>query len=100
VVVVTAALLLIGALARLRWSGISRRSGVTVRGGYSLLRPAGGAERPSEHPLDGAVVADARSPELILAAPAGFESVTGRGIRASVAGRTAARPGSSASPTR
>ena len=53
-----------------------------------LLRFAAAAERPSEHPLAAAVVSGARSRELILPEPTGFESVTGRGIRATVDGRT------------
>jgi Cu+-exporting ATPase len=54
--------------------------------GTELLRLAASAERPSEHPLAAAVVAGARSRELDLAEPAGFDSVTGRGIRAHVEG--------------
>jgi len=53
-----------------------------------LLRLAGSAERPSEHPLASAVVSGARSRELVVAEPAWFESLTGRGIRATVEGRT------------
>jgi P-type Cu+ transporter len=53
-----------------------------------LLRLAASAERPSEHPLASAVVSGARSRELVLAEPTGFESLTGRGIRATVEGRT------------
>ena len=49
---------------------------------------AASAEGPSEHPLAAAVVARARSRELVLPEPGAFESVTGRGIRATVAGRT------------
>ncbi|MHB8611296.1 MAG: heavy metal translocating P-type ATPase [Candidatus Dormibacteraceae bacterium] len=53
-----------------------------------LLRLAASAERLSEHPLAAAVVAGARSRETILSEPAGFESITGRGVRASVDGHT------------
>jgi len=53
-----------------------------------LLRLAASAERASEHPLASAVVSGARSRELILADPAAFESLTGRGVRAVVDGRT------------
>jgi len=53
-----------------------------------LLRLAASAERPSEHPLAVAVVSGARSQELVLAEPTEFESMTGRGIRAAVDGRT------------
>jgi P-type Cu+ transporter len=52
-----------------------------------LLVVAASAERPSEHPLAAAVLSGARSRELVLSEPAGFESVTGRGIRATVQGR-------------
>ncbi len=53
-----------------------------------LLRLAASAERVSEHPLASAVVSGARARELSLAEPAGFESLTGRGVRAEVDGRT------------
>jgi P-type Cu+ transporter len=51
-----------------------------------LLRLAASAERLSEHPLAAAVVAGARSREIVLSEPAGFESITGRGVRATVNG--------------
>src|SRR5262245_3813879 len=57
-------------------------------GESDLVRLAASAERSSEHPLAAAVVAGARARELILAEPAGFESLTGKGIRASVEGQT------------
>jgi Cu+-exporting ATPase len=63
---------------------------VVVTGGIGegeLLRLAASAERASEHPLAAAVVSGARSRELVLSEPAGFESLTGRGIRAAVDGR-------------
>ena len=53
-----------------------------------LLRLAASAERPSEHPLAAAVVAGARSREIVLSEPAGFDSITGKGIRATVDGRS------------
>jgi P-type Cu+ transporter len=53
-----------------------------------LMRLAAAAERPSEHPLAAAVLSGARSRELVLPEPTEFESVTGRGIRATVEGRT------------
>jgi Cu+-exporting ATPase len=56
-------------------------------GESDLLRLAAAAERPSEHPLAAAVLAGARSRELVLPEPTEFESVTGRGIRAGVEGR-------------
>jgi Cu+-exporting ATPase len=62
---------------------------IPVRGvGESdLLRLAASAEQASEHPLAAAVVSGARLLELGFAEPTGFESLTGRGIRASVNGR-------------
>ena len=53
-----------------------------------LLRLAASAERSSEHPLAAAVVAGARERELVLVEPIGFDSITGKGIRAEVAGRS------------
>jgi Cu+-exporting ATPase len=53
-----------------------------------LLRLAASAERPSEHPLAAAVVAGARSREIILSEPAGFDSITGKGVRATVDSRS------------
>ncbi len=53
-----------------------------------LLRLAASAERPSEHPLATAVVVGARSREIILSQPSGFDSVTGKGIRATVDGHS------------
>jgi P-type Cu+ transporter len=58
--------------------------------GYSaevLLRLAASAERGSEHPLGQAVVAYARERAVDLEQPDGFESETGRGIRAVVEGK-------------
>ena len=52
-----------------------------------LLGLVASAEQSSEHPLGAAVVAGARARELRLADPTDFESVTGKGIRATVAGR-------------
>jgi Cu+-exporting ATPase len=53
-----------------------------------LLRLAASAERPSEHPLATAVVVGARSREIILSEPSGFDSVTGKGIRSTVDGHS------------
>jgi len=51
-----------------------------------LLRLAASAERSSEHPLASAVVAGARVREIVLSEPVGFESITGKGVRATVDG--------------
>jgi P-type Cu+ transporter len=53
-----------------------------------LLRLAASAERQSEHPLGTAVVAGARSRELILSETSAFESLTGKGVRADIDGHT------------
>ncbi len=52
-----------------------------------LLRLVASAERSSEHPLGAAIVAGAKERSLELDEPSGFESVTGQGLRATVAGR-------------
>jgi Cu+-exporting ATPase len=52
-----------------------------------LLRIAASAERHSEHPLGEALVAAAGERGLALEEPQGFESETGKGIRAVVGGR-------------
>jgi Cu+-exporting ATPase len=63
---------------------------IVVVGSWSeeaLLRLAASAERVSEHPLGAAVVHGAEDRHLELASPADFDSVTGKGIRASIEGR-------------
>jgi P-type Cu+ transporter len=52
-----------------------------------FLRLAASAEQHSEHPLGEAVVAAAGERGLALAEPDNFESITGQGVRAVVAGR-------------
>ncbi len=51
-----------------------------------LLRLAASLEQGSEHPLAGAIVADARSRGLALAATAQFQSMTGKGVSGLVEG--------------
>ena len=53
-----------------------------------LLRLAGSAERSSEHPLGEAIVRGAEARGIDLPEPAEFQSVTGKGIRVKVDGRT------------
>jgi len=53
-----------------------------------LLRLAGSAERGSEHPLAQAVVKAAQDAGYTLVQPQGFESESGRGIRATVENRS------------
>ncbi len=52
-----------------------------------VLTLAAGLERGSEHPLAAAVVRGAEERKLKLSAAEGFQSVTGKGISGSVAGR-------------
>ena len=52
-----------------------------------LLRLVASAEQQSEHPLGAAIVAGARARGLTLVQPTEFESITGKGIRATVEGR-------------
>ncbi|MEW6595091.1 MAG: heavy metal translocating P-type ATPase [Thermodesulfobacteriota bacterium] len=52
-----------------------------------VLALVASAESTSEHPLAEAVVNAAREKGLAVPEPTGFEAVTGRGIRATVAGR-------------
>ena len=52
-----------------------------------LLRLVASAEQSSEHPLAEAIVTGARDRGLELVDPTGFDSVTGKGIRAIVEGR-------------
>lgn len=58
--------------------------------GDDILRLAASAQVSSEHPLARAMVAAARSADLTLLPAGGFRSFTGRGIAASVDGRTIA----------
>ena len=52
-----------------------------------LLRLAAGAERSSEHPLGEAIVRGAEAKGLALPSSTHFESLTGRGLEATVEGR-------------
>ena len=54
----------------------------------TLLRLVGSAERSSEHPLGSAIVAGASGRGIELVDPGRFDSVTGKGITATVDGRT------------
>ncbi|MGW6913330.1 heavy metal translocating P-type ATPase [Kitasatospora sp. NPDC054939] len=55
-------------------------------GETGLLRLVAAAESPSEHPLAAAIVAAARERGLTVPEATGFDSVTGKGVRASVDG--------------
>jgi P-type Cu+ transporter len=52
-----------------------------------LVRLAASLERGSEHPLAGAVLADAKAKGLELDPPANVQSITGKGIAGQVGGR-------------
>jgi Cu+-exporting ATPase len=52
-----------------------------------LLRLAASAERSSEHPLGEAIVRGARAKGLALAEASAFDTLTGRGLEATVEGR-------------
>jgi Cu+-exporting ATPase len=65
-------------------------TGVVAAGGFSegeVLRLAASAEAASEHPLAGAVVAEARGRRLALSAVGEFVAHPGRGVEAVVEGR-------------
>src|SRR5215469_3927753 len=53
-----------------------------------LLALVAAAESDSEHPLAAAIAAGTRDREITVPAASGFESVTGKGVRATVAGHT------------
>jgi len=53
-----------------------------------LLRLVASAEQASEHPLGAAIVAAAKTRGVELVKPTDFESVTGKGVRATVDGRS------------
>ncbi len=55
--------------------------------GEELLRMVASVERSSEHPLGQAIIQSARDRGLELADPSAFQSVTGKGIRATVESR-------------
>jgi Cu+-exporting ATPase len=55
-----------------------------------LLRFAGSLERGSEHPLAAAIVTGASDRGVGLMDTSGFDSLTGRGVRGTVGGRTVA----------
>lgn len=63
---------------------VSPASGIDERG---LLRFAASLERGSEHPLAAAIVAGAAERGVELVNAAGFESITGKGVKGTIEGR-------------
>ena len=63
---------------------------ITADDELEALRLAASVERRSEHPLGEAIVSAAAARGLIPAEPESFESLTGRGVSASVEGRRVA----------
>jgi P-type Cu+ transporter len=64
---------------------------IRTAGGFGedeLLTLVAAAETDSEHPLGAAIVAGARDRGLTLPPAAGFASITGKGVQATVAGHT------------
>ena len=53
-----------------------------------VLRLVASAEQTSEHPLGAAIVAGAKARGLGLIQPTDFESITGKGVRATIDGRS------------
>ena len=54
----------------------------------TLLQAAASIEKPSEHPLADAIVAEASQAQLALSEATDFEAIVGQGIRASLNGQT------------
>jgi Cu+-exporting ATPase len=53
-----------------------------------VLRLVASVERSSEHPLGEAIVRGASERDIALAEPSGFDSVTGKGVRGEIDGKT------------
>jgi P-type Cu+ transporter len=66
---------------------------IEMREGFNedeILRLAASVEQASEHPLAGAIVAEAEKRKLVLETPEEFRSATGSGVKATVGGREVA----------
>ena len=73
--------------------GRPKVTAIVAAAGYDeaeLLGIAASLERASEHPLAAAIVAEAKARDISISEPAGFESITGKGILGSVGGRSVA----------
>ena len=67
--------------------------GVAVSQGFdekALLRLAASLERASEHPLAQAIVRGAEERDIALDSAEGFESITGQGVKGTIAGQSVA----------
>ena len=69
---------------------VETADGADTIGEHELLAIAASLERGSEHPLAEAIVGGAAERGIELSRAAGFESVTGKGVRGRVEGRTVA----------
>lgn len=70
--------------------GKPRVTSVTAQTGFTaddVLRLAAAVERVSEHPLAGAIVAEAKQRGVLDRTAEAFEALPGRGVRGTVAGR-------------
>jgi Cu+-exporting ATPase len=73
--------------------GRPRVTSVVAAGGYAeadVLGLAASLERASEHPIAAAIVAGAAQKKIMAEEPAGFASVTGKGVTGTVGGRSVA----------
>jgi len=73
--------------------GKPKVAGIVALPGFTeddVLRLAASLERGSEHPLAAAIVAEAKVRKLSLASTEGFQSVTGKGVKGTIEGRTVA----------
>jgi len=73
-----------------RVTSVKVLEGGPVTSEEQLLRIAASLERPSEHPLAGAIVKAAEDQKIALAEPGAFRSLAGRGLSGKIAGHDAA----------
>ncbi len=73
-----------------RVTSVKVLEGGPATGEDQLLRIAASLERPSEHPLAGAILKAAEDRKIALAEPGAFRSLAGRGLSGKIAGHDAA----------
>ena len=73
-----------------RVTSVQVLEGGPVTSEEQLLQIAASLERPSEHPLAGAIVKAAEDRKISMAEPAEFRSLAGRGLSGKIAGHDAA----------